>query len=110
MDKLDKIIYYQICDFLYIEYLVYKKGKEDKFNKPFYVFCSQLSNKFKNKVDFSGSEAFILSRLTVRMGEFFHLSEVECAEYLEVFLINELWAYTYKSVETINTFFKIPQI
>jgi hypothetical protein len=110
MDKLDKIIYYQLCDFLYHEYLIYKKNKKGKFNKTFYVLCSQLSNKFKNKVDFNSGETLILSRLTVRLCDFFHLNENECTDYLGVFLNNELWSYTYKSVENINTFFKKPQI
>jgi len=110
MNKLDKIIYYQLCDFLYHEYLVYKNSKKDKFNKPFYILCSQLSNKFKNNVNFNDGEILIISKIIDSLGNFFHLNKIESIEYLEVFLSNELWSYTYKSVEDINTFFKKPQI
>lgn len=106
MDKLDKIIYYQICDFMYQEYCLLKKESKDKLNTPFDVFCNDMSSRFLNNVDFSKKQKKLLYKTSIRSTNFFGITELEFVNYFTIFLSEKIWQRIHKSVQVMHDFFK----
>lgn len=99
----DKIVSYQICDFLYDEFKLTQKGKIAY--QSFTSMCGVLTKKIKNSVNLNKSERRIIARVLDRMMHFFGFNENECVKYMGDFFVNEAWAKYHSSVNAINSVF-----
>ena len=104
LNHFDKIVYYQLCDFLYDEF---KKGIKNRGvgYQSFTSMCSAISNKVIRGVDFSRSEKIIINKLLNRLTSFFGFTDKEAGTYVVGFFYNSIWDKIYKSVTTINSIF-----
>ena len=99
----DKIVHYQICDFLYDEFVKSQKGKVSY--QTFTSMCNVLSKKIKSGVPLSKSERAIVARIMERLTLFFGFNDNESVKYTYEFLVGELWGKYHSSVNAINSVF-----
>ena len=99
----DKIVHYQICDFLYDEFIKSQKGKV--YYQTFTSMCNVLSKKIKSGVFLSKSERAIVARVMERLKLFFGFDDKESVEYTYEFLVDEIWGKYHSSVNAINSVF-----
>ena len=104
LNHFDKIVNYQLCDFLYDEF---KRGIKNRGigYQSFTSMCSAISNKVIRGVDFSRSEKIIINKILDRLASFFGFTDKEAGIYVVKFFYNSIWDKIYKSVTTINSVF-----
>lgn len=105
MDKLNKIIYYSICDFMYQEYIGIVQKKKDDFKIPFDVLCNDMSTRLDNGVNFNKTQIKLFHLTMDRITNFFAISDEEFGLYFKNFLEKKMWLKTYASVKTMNYLF-----
>ena len=99
----DKVVHYQICDFLYDEF---KKSQKAKVSyQTFTSMCNVLSKKIKNGINLSKSERGVIARVMERLTLFFGFNDNESVKYTYDFLYDEIWAKYHSSVNAINSVF-----
>lgn len=103
MSYFDKIVYYQICDFLYDEFKRSQRGKVHY--QTFTSMCNVLSKKIKNNAQLSKSERGIIIRVIERVSLFFGFDDGESIKYTCDFLVGECWDKYHASVNAINSVF-----
>lgn len=104
MNRFDKIVYYQLCDFLYDEFKLGIKNRGVGYQS-FTSMCSSISNKVTKLVDFSRSEKIIINKILNRLISFFGFTDKEAGKYIVSFFYNKIWDKIYKSITTINSIF-----
>lgn len=106
MIHFDKIVHYQLCDFLYDEF---KKSttKHGVGYTTFTSMCSVVSTKIINGVNFSKSERVIINKVLDRLISFFGFNSKEAGKYLVEFFYKKFWEKIYGSVTTINSVFNL---
>jgi len=104
MNKFDKIVLYQICDFFHDEY---KAGLHARLvsYQTFRNLCKSLSEKLIFSLPFSKNEMVILNKVMERLSIFFGLTNEESASYMYDFLHGKIWEKSYESVSLVNTVF-----
>ncbi len=106
LTSFDKIVHYQLCDFLYDEFK--KNTTKNKIGySTFTNMCSVISSKIINVVEFSKSEKIIINKVLDRLISFFGFSNKEASKYLVDFFCKRFWQKIYGSVTTINTLFNL---
>lgn len=104
MNQFDKIVYYQLCDFLYDEFRIGVKNRTVRY-QTFTSMCSAISNKVVRGVDFSRSERTIINKILDRLISFFGFTDKEAGVYIVRFFYDNIWDKIYKSVTAINSVF-----
>lgn len=105
MNEFDKIVFYQLCDFLYDTHKVTSNRGKISYSS-FTSLCNSLSDKLiHNVVNFNKNEKIILNTTMDRLSKFFGLTYAESANYMYEFLINKYWSKTHQSVSAINSIF-----
>lgn len=104
MTKFDKIVLYQICDFLHDEYKSGLSSRKASY-QTFRNLCKSLSDKIIFRLPFSKIERTILNKVLDRLSNFFGLTDSESANYMYDFLHNKIWEKSYESVSLVNTVF-----
>jgi hypothetical protein len=100
----DKIVYYQICDFMYDEFESQKNNKAAY--QTFSSMCGVIGQKIKVGAELSKKERGLVNILTVRLVSFFGFNDDECLKYLFYFFKDEFWVKYQGSVCEINVFFR----
>lgn len=99
----DKIVHYQICDFLYDEFVKSQKAKVSY--QSFTSMCNVLSKKIKKGVLLSKTERSVVAIIMERLTLFFGFNDNETVKYTYEFLVEELWGKYHSSVNAINSVF-----
>jgi hypothetical protein len=100
----DKIVHYQLCDFMYDEFEIQKKNKMSY--QTFSNMCSVIGQKIKVGAELSKNERGIINRLIVRLISFFGFNDDEASNYIYHFFSDKFWFKYQGSVSEINMFFK----
>lgn len=104
MNKFDKIVLYQICDFLHDEYKTGLRSSSASY-QTFRNLCKSLSDKIIFTIPFNNTEKIILNKVMDRLSTFFGLTNEESANYMYDFLNDKIWEKSYESVSLVNTVF-----
>jgi hypothetical protein len=101
----DKLVLYQMCDFLYDAHK--KMSKKSKiFYDKFTTLCNSLSQKIINGVsNFNKGEKIILNMVMDRLSKFFGLTDSEIGNYIYIFFTDKYWLKTYQSILAVNSVF-----
>lgn len=100
----DKLVYYQICDFMYDEF-VFQKNKKTSY-ATFSNMCGVISQKIKVGADFNKNEIVIMGRLINRLISFFGFNNEEAVNYIYGCFNGDVWTKYQSSVAEINIYFK----
>jgi hypothetical protein len=100
----DKIVYYQICDFLYDEFESQKKQKIGY--QTFSNMCAVIGKKITLGVDLTKKERGIVNRIISRIISFFGFIDEEAIDYVYNFFKDNFWLKYQSSIYEINVFFK----
>lgn len=100
----DKIVHYQICDFIYDEFELQKKNKTAY--QTFSSMCVVIGQKIKLGAELSKRERALVNKLVVRLISFFGFNDDEALVYLFNFFKDEFWVKYQASVSEINVFFR----
>ena len=106
LNSFDKIVHYQLCDFLYDEF----KNHTNKRGIGYLTFtsmCSVISTKIINGVNFSKTERVVINKTLDRLSSFFGFNNKEASKYLVEFFYKKFWEKIYGSITAINSVFNL---
>jgi hypothetical protein len=106
LNHFDKIVHYQLCDFLYDEFKI-NTNKRGIGYTTFTNLCSVVSTKIINGVDFSKTERILINKTLDRLTSFFGFSNKEASTYLVEFFYKKFWEKIYGSITAINSVFNL---
>ena len=101
--RFDKLVYYQICDFMYDEFEAQKNNRASYVS--FSSFCGVISKKITEAYPLNKKERGIINRIILRISSFFGFDDSETVNYIYVFFKEQYWDRYKSSVSEINSVF-----